>query len=145
VTTIAWRAGVLAADTATSSANAIIRQDFRKIEAHHGCLAAACGTATYAAAFLRWFLNDEKGEPPVADSKEGDRGLIVRKNGALEIYETGGWFPSAPTYYAMGSGNEVALGAMCAGADAEKAVRCAIEHNPHTGGDVTVLRLETMP
>jgi hypothetical protein len=145
VTTIAFKGGVLAADTATSSKHNIIRQDVPKIAAHHGCLAGASGSAVYCAAFLRWFLASEFGEPPKASTEDGDNALIVRPDGTLHLYEEGGWFPSDPPYYAAGSGCDYALGAMFAGADAETAVLAGIEHDPHSGGSVTVLRLETMP
>lgn len=145
MTTVAFKAGSLAADTATSSQNNIIRQDVPKIAAHHDCLAGACGSAVYCAAFLRWFMASEFGEPPKATQTDGDSGMIVRPDGKLHLYEDGGWFPSDPPYYAMGSGRDYALGAMFAGADAETAVLAGCEHDPHSGGGVTVLKLETAP
>jgi len=44
-------------------------------------------------------------------------------------------------FYALGSGYQVAMGAMEFGATAEEAVRAAIKWDTGSGGDVTVLRL----
>lgn len=109
-----------------------------------GDMAGSAGDAAYNAAFSKWFLGRERGKPP--EAKEGDnwidRGVIFRRTGRIEIFEPRGRFDCTAPYYALGSGKEAALGAMFAGGDPETAVRAAIEHDPHTGGGVTVLRAD---
>lgn len=143
MTTIAYRNGCLAADTAILNGYNILGDAIVKIASDHGCLAGAAGDAGYCAAFLRWFRNGEQGDPPKAGKEDGnfDSGIIVRPDGSIDRHEIGGWHTIRPRYYALGSGRDHAFGAMFAGADAETAVRAAIEHDPGTAGSITVLHL----
>lgn len=140
MTTIAYRNGVLAADTAVINGYTKLARAITKAVKHHGCVAAAAGTATYLGAFLRWFEANEVGEPPVAG--DDDAGMIVRPGPVVHRYEKGGWFQVTAEYYAIGSGRDHAAGAFFMGANAEQAVRAAIEHDPASGGDVTVLGVD---
>ena len=144
MTTIAYRNRILAADTSMISSYNIMPRAMTKITADHGCLAGAAGSASYAAAFLRWFRTGEAGDPPkaVRDDNSHDMGMIVRPDGSVTVYDSGGWYEFRTEYFAMGSGRDQAFGAMFAGANAEGAVRAAIAHDPGTAGDVDVLRLD---
>ena len=144
MTTIAYRSGMLAADTAVLNGYNILGDAMVKIAKHHGCLAGATGTAGYCAAFLKWFCGGEQDAPPKAekDNDNYDTGIIVRPDGSIDRHELSGWHTLRPRYYAVGSGRDHAFGAMFAGATAEQAVRAAIEHDPGTAGSVTVLRLQ---
>jgi len=143
VTTIAYRDGVLAADSRVTSDNIITGSSTRKIVKRGPVLAATCGTAAMGREFLCWV---ERGCP-------GDMPDIVHKRDS-------GWscwaFLSTPLgnfllqepglvrvhgdYFAMGSGRELALGAMAYGASAEQAVAAAIMHDNNSGGPVHILR-----
>jgi len=142
VTTIAYRDGVLASDTIMSIGGCLLGETVKIWRSKNGDLAGVCGTAAYLHAFRDWFLKGQKGAPPEAkvDDDCMDRGVIFRKDGRIEVYEEGGMFEVTAPYYAAGSGRAEACGALFAGADAEMAVRAAIEHDPHTGGKVIVLR-----
>ena len=143
MTTIAYRDGVLAADTAMARGGTLYPGSITKIvRASNGCLAGAAGTAGYNGAFLRWALAGMEGDPPTAkqDDRDCDTGIIFRPDGSVVLYEPTGWFETHPGVYAIGSGREFALGAMRAGADAEQAVMAAAAHDPYTGVPVTVLR-----
>jgi ATP-dependent protease HslVU (ClpYQ) peptidase subunit len=60
-------------------------------------------------------------------------GSVVRYDGSL--------FPlPAQVPAAIGSGTEIAIGAMCAGAEPSRAVEIASERDTHTGGEITVMR-----
>lgn len=142
MTTIAYRDGVLAADSRATAGDNIIG-DIDKIARNvAGDLAGAAGLASYNYAFLEWFRNGEHGEPPKGSKDDGnyDRGAIFRANGRIDIYEPSGQHATSGPYYALGSGRPEALGAMFTGADAATAVRAAIAHDINTGGTVTVLR-----
>lgn len=142
MTTIAYRDGVLAADTGAVCGASRMGRVEKIIRGPGGILAGACGLATYSAAFKAWVVSGCIGNPPVAtqDADNCDRGFVVSADGVVTIYEEGGsWELSAP-YFAVGSGRPEALGAMFAGADAETAVRAAMEHDAYTFGDVMVLR-----
>lgn len=142
MTTIAYRDGVLAADTIMTSGGVLIGECAKIVRRADGDMAGGAGDATFLAAFRDWFMGGET--EPLPELKEGDtwmdRAAVFRRDGWIEVFEPRGKFDVRARYYAMGSGKEAALGAMFAGADAVTAVMAAIEHDPHTGGGVTVLR-----
>lgn len=145
MTTIAYRDGVLAADTAMCQGGVMIGRVVKIVRRKDGDMAGSAGDAVYNAAFSRWFLDGENGAPPEAKEEDGsiDRGVVFRHAKAIEIYEPRGMFTCTAPYFAIGSGKEPALGAMFAGAGAVWAVMAAIEFDPHSGGDVTELKHET--
>lgn len=145
MTVIAFRDGVLAADTATTFGCGMVRHDIPKIYEFKGRLAGAGGDAVDCAAFIRWFQSEFSSEPrcypkPTEDD-DSFEGLIVRPDGLLLIFTRGGWYPARPRYFAIGSGAQFAMGAMFQGATAEQAVRAGIELDHNSGGDVTILKV----
>lgn len=145
MTTIAYRNGVLVADTVMTKGSALIGQVVKIRRNDKGHLAGASGSASYNGEFLKWFESGEMGEPPEPIEKDDamDRGLIFRNNGQVELYEPGGMFKVKIDYFAVGSGCDFAIGAMHAGASAEEAVRASCEHDPNTREPITVLRADT--
>lgn len=142
MTTIAFRKGMLAADTSQTTSGSMNGYIVKIARSPKGDLAGASGSASFNYAFLRWFENGENtaAQPkPTQDDHYMDRGVIFRQDGRIEIFEPIGKFECMAEYYAFGSGIDYALGAMYCGADAESAVRAAIAHDPNTGGDVLVL------
>lgn len=138
MTTIAYRDGMLAADTALSYGS-MLRGATKIVRAPDGVLAGAAGNATYCTAFLDWACGERSPKnAPKAKMSNGsmDRGVLFHPSGLVEIFEQDGIIRCRPPYYAFGSGKAEALGAMFVGATAEQAVRAAIEHDPDTGGDV---------
>lgn len=144
MTTIAYRGGILAADTCVtvngSKLGGVVKV-WRRPE--DGALAGAAGSAGFAAAFRKWFLTPEKdrGKPPEpkSDDRMFDRGVVFYEGGRIEVHEAGGPFEVSAPYYAFGNGSDIALGAMFAGADARTAIAAAVKHNPYTFGEITVL------
>jgi hypothetical protein len=145
MTTIAYRDGVLAADTGVATeGGSRVGSMVKIVRGPTGNLGGASGTAGYSEAFKRWVLGGEQEPPPEPKSEERyfDKGAVFHADGKIDIHEPGGRFIVAAPYYAFGSGSPEALGAMFAGADAETAVRAAIAHDTGTHGSVTVLRHE---
>lgn len=138
MTTIAYRDGVLAADTLATREG--VRSSYQpKIhKLPDGRLLAKVGNAPTANALKRWI---EAGAPE--DSQpEGEAAIIVFSANGAAIYEDGGCEPVGDgPFFAWGCGSPIALGAMAAGATAEQAVRIACEWDSLTGGEVTVLEL----
>lgn len=140
MTTIAYRDGVLAADTMYCRGDSSIVGVVKIAIGADGRKGGACGSATFLSAWLAW-INGEASRPEAAkDADSCDAGLIIWPGGRIEIFEPGGSFSVTSEYFAMGSGRPEALGAMHAGADPEAAVKAAIAHDCHTGGEVTVIR-----
>ncbi|WFU52284.1 hypothetical protein QA639_21485 [Bradyrhizobium pachyrhizi] len=140
MTTIAYRNGIIAADTQAIGGNSVTATNIAKIvrRTRDGALCGASGYLAFMQAFHRWFLSGEKGRVPTFH--DGDRAFVVRKGKPIEMFESVGSYDYEPDYVAIGSGMEFALGAMHAGAGAADAVAAAVTHDPGTGGEVMVLR-----
>lgn len=146
MTTIAYRDGILAADTALSRGGTHMVAVTKIVRRADGDMAAVAGIASLIGPFFEWFLGGEDGDPPTVPDEDNScpTGMIFRAAGHVEVYEAGGWYRMNPNpYMAIGSGRDVALGAMHAGARPQEAVEAAIVHDHGTGGDVTVLRSYT--
>lgn len=142
MTTIAYRDGVLAADSLTTRGGTIDGH-VRKIDRRDdGLLIAATGSLAYNSMFRAWALAGMAGDPPKSPNEDagGGTGVLFWPDGRVEFYEAEGRFSLDAPYHAIGCGFQIALGAMFAGADAETAVRAAVAHDTCTGGEVIVLR-----
>ncbi|ARQ95376.1 hypothetical protein [Bradyrhizobium phage BDU-MI-1] len=134
MTTLAYRDGVLAADTQMTSSCIVGRNAVKIVRRDDGALAGGSGDFAWVQAFHRWFLDGEQGDPPAID--EDSIGLIIKKGQPFEAFETNGTVESRGPYISFGSGKHFALGAMFAGASAEEAVRAGMHFDPYSGGRV---------
>lgn len=139
MTTIAYRNGVIAADTGLTCGS-LRDSHVEKVAKHEdGSIAGACGEAWWIEAFLTWFKKG--GEVPVIpDGGHFSSALVINKRRKVTIYEsekgkTRSYEIKAP-YHAIGSGRELALGAMFAGAPPTSAVKAAMAHHDGTYGKV---------
>lgn len=141
MTTIAYRDGVIAADSQVTSGNVFDCTSEKIAQNERGDIAGAAGCFVFIQAFLAWFKGGEKGDlPKCPDEAEA---FIVRNAAPerVECFDDRGHCVVSAPYYAVGSGKRVALGAMAFGADALQAVNCAIKHDIYTGGTVDTLKL----
>lgn len=145
MTVIAYRDGVMAADTGGWRGDALIPW-FRKVaRGPDGTLYGGSGSAARVCAFLTWVDDGCLGEMPLPRAEgEGCSDfvvLIARLDGVVEILSHEGReiFAEAP-YAAIGSCAEVCLGAMFAGADARTAICAALMHGNGVGGTVMEVR-----
>lgn len=142
MTTIAYRDGVIAADTRVTS-DSIITGSVRKVSKNGRVLMGVAGTAAMARELRAWFDEGCQGplppNPHPLDKEWSVWALIATPTDVYIVQESGICRNTAP-YHAMGSGRELALGAMAHGATAEEAVRAAIKHDTSSGGEITVLR-----
>jgi 20S proteasome alpha/beta subunit len=138
MTTIAYRNGVLAADTRETEKDTIYSDRVRKVhKLRDGSLYAAAGSGEACEMLLQSLIKRTKCPAPL-----DVEALHVKPDGSLWVCAGNAWLPmDYEPYYAMGSGATVALAAMDAGADAVKAVRIAIKRNTHTGGRVQHVKL----
>ncbi|MFA5567960.1 MAG: hypothetical protein WC972_04855 [Trueperaceae bacterium] len=143
MTTIAYRDGVLAADTQVNNGSArvgTVQKVHRRADGH---MAAGTGDFSYTQRFIAWFLGGEAGEPPLPkrgdDGNDEGQGFIFRPDGRIVCFEGTGPNELTAPYWAQGSGRNFALGAMAHGASAEEAVQAAMRHDVWTGGEITVI------
>lgn len=137
MTTIAYRDGVLASDSLTTSNG--LRDDYGpKIWRVGKALVGAAGSRALCLKFREWVAAGMEGDNPF--SKGDGNGLLVSEAGVVCWSESGCW-PVRQPFYALGSGYQIAMGAMEAGATAREAVSAAIKWDTSSGGEVQVLRL----
>lgn len=146
MTTIAWDGKTLAADRRVTCGGVTDAKVHKIVRREDGALAGSAGNTSLGAAFKRWFLSGEPGErPPLSREQETANGVIIRPSGLIEIHDVCGWYEAEAPHYALGSGWEIALGAMAAGASAEEAVRIAAKLDGNTGDEVETLTLPPPP
>ena len=143
MTTIAYRDGVLAADTQVSGGGTRTGSIVKVVKAPDGFLGAACGNAAFCRRWLEWVRVGPARWDAVRPEPNGEgAGVLVHPCGKVEQFFDSGMVVEEAPYLAWGSGDELAMGALWMGADAEKAVHAAIAHNTGTGGRVVAVSLD---
>lgn len=139
MTTIAWDGKTLAADTLATS-NGLRDNRTIKIWRHKDALIGACGSQALCERFRGWVIAGMDGESPFEGADNGN-GLVVTRQHVLCFGDNGCWSVAEP-FYTLGSGYQLALGALAMGATAKEAVEVAARYDTITGGDITVLTLD---
>lgn len=139
MTTIAYRDGVLAADSLATWGDA--RDGYcRKIERRGRVLAASAGNLSRAQGFLDWFRSGMQGDPPPAgDDDAKSFNYLIDPDGWFLMWGPKGWERTRGDLLTLGSGGEYARGALAMGATPEEAVAVAIQYDTKSGGPITVL------
>ena len=146
MSTIAYRDGSIAGDTLCCSGWVRSGRVEAKItRGPSGVLAGAVGSATFAEKLLRWARLGRQGDPPKGEDTADrcDRGVVIEADGRITVYEGDGSFTLDAPFFAMGSGRELALGAMAMGASAERAIEVASRLDVYTGSEIQALRHQT--
>lgn len=143
MTTIAYRDGVLAADKRTTSGGTF-SGTMRKIHRRKsdGALCGGCGHVPLIQGWQEWFCAGERGKPPsLGDKDESAQIIVVRANGQVEFFTHLGRERVHDTFFAIGSGADLAFGAMEFGASARQAVAVAQRRDIHSGNGVSWVAL----
>ena len=144
MTTIAYDGEILAADGRVSRGGVIVSETFKKIVKRDCCgtevLIASCGYARLSFLFIKWVENGmDLDEWEIEDPDEEYEGLVIAGEKVLSFSGDGLVMPfEAP--FSIGSGSELALGAMKAGKSAIGAVKIASETDIFTGGITTAYK-----
>lgn len=99
------------------------------------------GDVAFGHSVIDWL--ESGGDPPKLDCDAGFSALILHPTGEVSLMGQDCKPVLIELPYAVGSGMDLAIGAMRAGASPEKAVRIASEYDPHTGGKITVMERTT--
>lgn len=137
MTTIAFKNGVLAADTLISTDT--VTGEMTKIAVCDSFMGGGSGNVVDVSKFLDWV---EEGADPKNLPKLSDcfRGILINKNYTMHyVYSEGISRPITAPFYTVGSGQDVAKGALTAGATAEEAVQAAMHIDVFSGGQVETL------
>lgn len=135
MTTIAWRPGIIAADT-LATAGESREGELGKIAKRGPVLAAATGCSMASRRFIDWFLGGMSGEP---DMGEEASGFLFIDDTIIWFTHKGHCAMCAP-FYSAGSGDHFARGALAMGASPREAVAVAMRFDISTGGRIQVLR-----
>lgn len=148
MTTIAYRNGVMASESGCVGDGARVGATKKVFKLASGALYGSCGDADDRS--LRKLLDKAKrgSQLPTAERLKkvvGDiQAILVLPCGEVWDVQTGndcGALPLAADFHAVGSGHRFALGAMAAGATAEKAVAIACEYDVNSKGPIQVMKL----
>lgn len=144
MTTIAYRAGILAADTQGTRGNSRIR--VRKIQRlDDGSLFAGAGAFPAIVKVHKWAnagMPDDK-LPKLALGDDGEvECLIVRPDGTIVLVDEA-LTPETlvQEFVAIGTGCEYALGAMACGRTAARAVKIAARFDTNTSEPIETMQL----
>jgi hypothetical protein len=142
MTTIAVRNGIMVATGATWTS--IYRGQRPKImRTREGALTASCGDSDMALPFFNWLDAgaDQKNLPRTPD-KSDFAAMVLYPDGSVSVFtERFLKQDAAADFYALGSGEQFALGAMGVGASAEEAVQVACYFDPWSRGPLQVVAL----
>lgn len=152
MTTIAYRAGVIAGDGRESyieeDESAMVARDncikvhrlpdgrlfggaktSEEINILHDALIKSCGWRRF---WNRW----------PTPKLEDINAMVIDTDGAIYAYEGARWERIEEPYFAVGSGSRYAFPALDAGADALTAVQIGVKRDPFSGGLITSLGLD---
>ena len=145
MTTIAFRDGVLAADSRATWEDGTIGKCVKlyrlvsKVEPCRGPILLGIAGEVYAALLFHDWLRDG-GEPKLhdrgVDTEDDFDALIVHRSGLFLANRLCRIDFLPEDFCAFGSGRQAALAAMMCGKSAVEAVRIAARIDPHTGGRV---------
>jgi hypothetical protein len=137
VTTIAYRNGILASDSLATS-NGLRDSHTQKIHKIGPLLVAGAGISAICTRFVQWVKDGMKGDSPW-QGQDGGNSFIVMPDEVILVFGENGPWKVERDFYALGSGEQVAIGAMAHGATAEEAVAHAITFDVYSGGPIRTL------
>lgn len=141
MTTITYKAGILAADSLISY-QSYTNGSRPKIAVCKHFLVAMAGPARYRRPLEDWVRDgcpQDRVPTVLVENEDKFNALIVDRNGLAHEFDNGFLLPIHADYTAVGSGSLFALGAMAHGASAEEAVIAACQHDKSSGGPVSTL------
>ena len=139
MTTIAFRDGVLAADTLISYST-YTNGNRSKIVRCGDYQVGLAGLAWIKEPFEKWVsdgCDPELVPQAVLDNESAFAVLLMDDSGKAYDYAKGYLVPIDAEYHAIGSGGFFAMGAMAHGASAIEAVLAGIRHDKASGGGIT--------
>lgn len=141
MTAIAYRSGIMAADSVAMTYEVRVRCLPKITRKPDGTLIGISAHEAPARWFVeKWPVLDRANAPPL---KEGDLYalIVLPDETVLSCDHNLLPFTLIGPFHVLGNCGQFLLGALCQGATAEEAVRLAIEYTTECGGEVQVERL----
>lgn len=142
MTTIAFRDGIMAADSRAYSGRNLYVGMKRKIHRVNGMLVGISSSTVGVPEKVRRLIEDNGIEGSFEDPLDCSA-IVVTRDGRVFYFDKSDTFsgPVQSEFLAIGSGEDYAMGAMAHGASAEDAVRIAIQYDPWSAGEICIERL----
>jgi hypothetical protein len=144
MTTIVYKNGVLAADRQINWKNKIFAQA-TKIFINQNIAYGMCGTITACGEFAK-FINGFEFDKEIfhkEDHKDFDAIVIDVKTREVSIYDTSLIKETMEAeFFCLGSGGDIAIGALLMGATPRQAIECAAKIDQSTGDQINEIYLE---
>lgn len=138
MTVIVYKKGIIGADSAVTYGDAIVTRDAQKIaRSPTGVLGGASGGASFLREWVSWIEHGAFGELKVPKDSTA---MLIREGGIIEVHDEDGHSVHGKDFYAIGSGREIALGALYMGATVKQAVEAAVKFNIYCGGKAVTLK-----
>lgn len=139
MTTIACDGKIMVADGQVTNGSTVSAARFEKlVRCKDGSIVGVAGCAASMSNMVQ-YLDQEVDK---LDVHEDCCALLLRPNGKLFYVDEKGRQFEYPVPAAIGSGADIALGAMLAGVDAFDAVVVACERDVFSGGEISMLGLD---
>lgn len=144
MTCIAYRKGVMAADTQMTFGDGSKAKVSKVVRLPDGSLLGTAGSKRVVEKLKAWALADfDPAHKPKLNNKSEMEGLLVKKvDGSIWLYD---WTLDPDKledeFFAIGSGGAYALGAMAKGATAVQAIRIAARYDSGTSEPIEALNL----
>lgn len=145
MSTVAYRDGVMAADTLASGP---VCRTTKKLHRVGDVIIGGVGNLSDLLVFVRWYGSgaDLKALPEFRMYGRNDEApdfsaLVLSPRGLTHWTEYFQPLPVFDDYTAVGSGAYAALGAMAVGAAAAEAIAVAAQIDVHTGGEIHTMQL----
>jgi len=146
MTTIATDGKTIAADGMIHRGGTAMVRNGKKIVVHTKdnppAIYGLAGASGMHAALIAWHRRgaDPKDVPPIG-SESGWALIVVTAEGCFTAGDQMPYLCPVDTPFAVGSGSDLAIGAMDAGVSPEEAVRIACWRDTHTGGEIQVVNI----
>lgn len=141
MTTIAYRNGVLAGDRQTNNGG-IVTGTTRKVWKEQGLLFGVAGSISALQNVMKWSKGKRKSLPFMSTLLSYSC-IVVSKRGSIFVFSSEDKEGCILTtdIFALGSGGDLALGAMMHGASPKRSIELAGTRCVYTGGGIDVVRL----
>lgn len=149
MTTIAYRAGIMAADSAVFRGSTVVDTMQKITRLPNGALLGCSGQRDLRDLADLLSHDEQPTRAKLADLKAEYDALLARPDGRLFTIQTyrkydawaGHWAEQVRGFSAIGSGMDVAIGALAVGSSAREAVLAACRHDAWTRPPVTTMRI----
>lgn len=142
MTTICFRDGIFAADSLVNE-DGIICGYTKKIHKCEDLYYGVSGNIDVIHEFGNFLLGSEYDKVFLQEEKTSFSAIVVDSRKKTVVYYTKRLKPEISDFpfHAIGSGKDIARGALLMGASAKKAVECAAKLDGYTGGKIQVVRV----